>query len=53
MIIAAGKFQGVIIPHTPTGSRTVIKLVWGLEEGIVTPYDRVASSANHAMKLAA
>lgn len=53
VIMAAGKFQGVMMPHTPTGSRTVSKVVSGVEDGMVTPYDLVASSANQAMKLAA
>lgn len=37
---------GVIIPQTPTGSLKVITVVCGVEEGIVSPYARVASSAN-------
>lgn len=53
VIMAAGKFHGVITPHTPTGSRRVINVVRGTEDGIVTPYARVASSANQEMKLAA
>jgi hypothetical protein len=53
VIMAAGKFQGVIMPHTPTGSRIVITVVREVEDGIVTPYALVASSANQAMKLAA
>ena len=53
VIIAAGKFHGVMIPHTPMGSLMVERDVLGYDEGIVTPYDRVASSANQDMKLAA
>lgn len=37
VIIAAGKFQGVMIPQTPTGSRMVINVVRGDEDGIVMP----------------
>lgn len=47
VIIAAGKFQGVMIPQTPTGSLKVRTVVLGYCDGIVSPYDRVASSANH------
>lgn len=37
VIMAAGKFQGVMMPHTPTGSRTVIRVEWGVDDGIVVP----------------
>ena len=37
VIMAAGKFHGVMIPQTPTGSRSVIRVVRGVEEGIVIP----------------
>ena len=37
VIIAAGKFQGVIIPHTPTGCFIVIILLPCIVEGIVFP----------------
>lgn len=37
VIMAAGKFHGVMIPQTPTGSRRVIRVVRGVEEGIVIP----------------
>lgn len=53
VIMAAGKFQGVIIPHTPMGSFITITVVFGIDEGIRSPYDLGASSANHEMKLAA
>lgn len=53
VIIAAGKFQGVMIPHTPTGSLNVKTVVFLYDEGIVSPYARVASSANQEMKDAA
>jgi hypothetical protein len=53
LTMAAGKFHGVMIPQTPTGSFSVITMVFGVDDGIVSPYERVASSANQAMKLAA
>lgn len=37
VIIAAGKFHGVMMPQTPTGSRTVVNVVFGEDDGIVTP----------------
>jgi hypothetical protein len=37
VIIAAGKFQGVIMPQTPMGSFTDSNLVCGRDEGIVWP----------------
>lgn len=37
VIIAAGKFQGVMIPQTPTGSLMVMTAVECVEDGIVTP----------------
>ena len=53
VIIAAGKFHGVMMPQTPTGSLVTCSEVFGVDDGIVWPYERVASSANHDMKLAA
>jgi hypothetical protein len=53
VIIAAGKFQGVMIPQTPTGSLNVMTVVLGYEDGMTSPYDRVASSANQDTKDAA
>lgn len=53
VIIAAGKFHGVMIPQTPTGSLNVRTVECLYEEGIVSPYDRVASSANQEIKDAA
>lgn len=47
VIIAAGKFQGVMIPQTPTGSLNVRTVVLWKDDGIVSPYALVASSANH------
>jgi hypothetical protein len=35
VIIAAGKFHGVMMPQTPTGSRVVYKLELAVEDGIV------------------
>src|SRR5436853_2547079 len=35
--IAIGKFQGVIIPHTPTGMRTDMANLLGSSEGTVWP----------------
>jgi hypothetical protein len=37
VIMAAGKFQGVIMPQTPTGSRYVMTLALGKEDGMVSP----------------
>jgi hypothetical protein len=51
--MAAGKFQGVMMPQTPTGSLRVMTMEFWYEEGMTSPYDRVASSANHEMKPAA
>jgi hypothetical protein len=53
VIIAAGKFHGVMMPQTPTGSLNVKTVVLGYCEGIVSPYERVASSANQLTKDAA
>src|SRR5258708_25250278 len=38
--IAIGKFQGVIIPHTPMGWRTAIANLLGLSDGTVGPKRR-------------
>jgi hypothetical protein len=35
--LPAGKFHGVIIPHTPTGSLKVSTVVCGVDDGIVSP----------------
>lgn len=37
VIMAAGKFHGVIIPQTPMGSRIVMTVVLGVEDGMVVP----------------
>ena len=51
VIIPLGKFQGVIAAQTPIGSRNASSLRSGHGEGIVSPYTRRASSANHSTKL--
>ena len=53
VIIAAGKFHGVMSPHTPTGSLTVKTRLPGMLGEIVSPSTLGASSANHSKKLAA
>jgi hypothetical protein len=37
VIMAAGKFHGVMIPHTPTGCLRVKTVVLGREEGMTSP----------------
>ena len=49
VIIAIGKFHGVIAAATPTGWRTVSTRRPAAFVGIVSPYRRFASSANHSM----
>lgn len=44
---------GVIRPHTPTGSFSVIIRLPAIEAGMVSPYTLGASSLNHSKKLAA
>lgn len=53
VIMAAGKFHGVIRPHTPTASFTVHTRLPATVAGMVSPYARGASSENHSRKLAA
>ena len=50
VIIAFGKFQGVIEATTPTGcfNTTILRSVIG--SGIVSPYTLFASSENHSIK---
>src|SRR5262245_65596069 len=49
VIIAIGKFHGVMQPTHPIGSlMTTIRLSAACE-GMVSPYARLASSANHSM----
>src|SRR5215469_13878539 len=43
--IAMGKFQGVIIPQTPTGVRTAMANLLGSSEGVVGPNMRRPSPA--------
>ncbi|OQC09428.1 MAG: hypothetical protein BWX79_01431 [Alphaproteobacteria bacterium ADurb.Bin100] len=52
VIIASGKFQGVIAAHTPIGWRSTIRRRVGSNGGKVSPLTRLASSANHSTKLA-
>jgi len=49
VIMAAGKFQGVMAAHTPTGSRVTSRRLSGQGEGMISPYTRRASSAYHSM----
>ena len=37
VIIAAGKFQGVMMPHTPTGCLRVKTAVFGRDDGMTSP----------------
>lgn len=37
VIMAAGKFHGVIMPQTPMGSLNVSTVVFDVAEGIVSP----------------
>lgn len=53
VIIAAGKFHGVINPHTPTGSLTVKTRPFVIDTEIVSAYNRGASSLNNSMEAAA
>ena len=47
--MASGKFHGVMRTHTPTGSRATWMRLSGVVAGMVSPYTRLASSANHSM----
>jgi hypothetical protein len=53
VIIAEGKFQGVIAAVTPTGSRRTVICRPGRCGMTPSTLTRLASSANHSMKLAA
>src|SRR6516164_398540 len=53
VIIAAGKFQGVIAAHTPIGSFVTTMRLSAACAGIVSPYTRLPSSPNHSIKAAA
>ena len=52
VIMASGKFQGVIAAHTPMGWRKIIRRRLLSNCGRVSPLMRLASSANHSTKLA-
>jgi hypothetical protein len=49
VIIALGKFHGVMAPHTPTGWRITTMRASGLWLGMVSPLIRLASSAKNSM----
>jgi hypothetical protein len=53
VIIAAGKFHGVIAATTPTGWRRTSTRLAGLAAGTIWPYTRSASPPNHSRKPAA
>ena len=53
VIIAAGKFHGVIAATTPTPWRSTRTRLAGFCGGTICPYARSASPPNHSMKLAA
>ena len=50
VIMAEGKFQGVIAAQTPTGCLITRIRFPGCPMGMVSPYTRLASSANHSTK---
>jgi hypothetical protein len=52
VIIAAGKFQGVMIADTPTGSFSTTMRRSSVGQGMVVPPMRRASSANHLTEAA-
>ena len=52
VIMASGKFQGVMAAHTPIGSFRIIRRRLLSNCGRVSPLMRLASSANHSTKLA-
>ncbi len=53
VIMAAGKFQGVMAAHTPMGSRSVSSCWPAVGDCSSSPSTRLPSSANHSMKEAA
>ncbi|SAL70451.1 hypothetical protein AWB65_06919 [Caballeronia humi] len=53
VIIAAGKFHGVIAAHTPIGSFVTTMRLSAAGEASVSPATRFPSSANHSMNDAA
>ncbi|MNS87970.1 hypothetical protein D3C72_1219280 [compost metagenome] len=50
VIMAFGKFHGVMMPQTPTGSFSTTMRRSGVGDGMVPPPMRRASSANHLTK---
>lgn len=53
VIMAAGKFHGVIAAHTPIGSLVTTMRLSPAGVGIVSPFTRLPSSANHSRNDAA
>ncbi len=53
VIIAAGKFHGVMAANTPIGSFCTMMRRPACGCGMVSPYTRLPSSANHSIKEAA
>ena len=53
VIIAKGKFHGVMAATTPMASLLTNNCLSGLGEGITSPYTRLPSSANHCTNEAA
>ncbi len=53
VIMAAGKFHGVIAPTTPMGWRSTMMRLSVVWPGMTSPYMRLPSSANHSMNDAA
>ena len=51
-IIALGKFHGVIAATTPTACLITTIFCFADKLGMVSPYTRLPSSANHSIKLA-
>src|SRR3569833_3202459 len=52
VIIAIGKFHGVIDAHTPIGCYNTTKRLSLQVDDSTSPFTRLASSANHSIKLA-
>ena len=52
VIMASGKFHGVIAATTPTGWRSTTRRLSAWCAGITSPYRRLPSSANHSMNAA-
>ena len=53
VIMAAGKFQGVMAAHTPTGCFMTRMRLSAWCAGTRSPWTRLPSSANHSMNEAA